>query len=421
MGQVNSMSTVSPDEMAKAEKALAKVREDWMEKEGVTAIDLGFKWSNGKMTPHLAIRVHVAKKKYIAELKPEQLFPEDVDGIPVDIIEATYAPQALVNARPEAAMEGRGERYEVIPIGVSVGCKYSTAGTLGAKVVDIESEEEMIISNWHVLVGRRSAKAGLAIWQPGWIDGGTREENTIAHLSRWVLGPFDAAVARLSGNRNVLTSTVEGQQIVDVSTPRLGMNVWKSGRSSGYTEGFIDGVQMQVPMDYREAGTHVLEQVFRIIPRPGAGPGEISTGGDSGAIWVDGESGKAVGLHFAGEVGDAPEHALAHDIRPVIDKLNVRFPQQEVVDQLEPPTPDQKSGQKPGINSQVPGAKTPTPLKPTFPPTGKGPKDVNPIYEPPNRPITMMPNQPADPRGKKSSNSLVDTLAALIRRLLGLK
>jgi hypothetical protein len=414
------MPTVSREEMARAEKALEKVRDAWLEKEGVTAIDLGFKWSSGKMTPRLAIRVHVARKKYIAELRPDQLFPEDVDGIPVDIIEGTYAPQALVNARPEAAVEGRGKRYEDIPIGVSVGCMYSTAGTLGAKVVDIESEEEMILSNWHVLVGRRNAQAGLAIWQPGWIDGGTKEENTIAHLSRWILGPFDAAVARLTGERKVLTSTLEGREVVDVTSPLLGMNVWKSGRSSGYTEGFIDGVMMQVPMDYREAGSHLLEEVFRIIPRPGSGPGEISIGGDSGAVWVDEESGKAVGLHFAGEVGDSPEHALAHDIGKVIDKLKVRFPDQVLTNQLDTPAPVERKAKEPADPAQLPGTKSLAPAKPISPPAGKDPRVATPVKEPSRGSVTLMPGQPTEPKRTNSPSSLAETLLAFIRNLLGL-
>lgn len=338
------MSAINPEEMARAEKILEKVRDKWLARDGVTAVDLGFKWSKGRMTPRLSIRVHVARKKDRSELSPDDLFPKQLEGVLVDVIEAKYAPQALVGVRPEAAVEGRGKRFDVIPIGVSVGCKYSTAGTLGAKVIDNQSNKEMILSNWHVLVGRPQARAGLSIWQPGWIDGGTKEENTIAKLSRWVLGPFDAAVAELTGVRPVLTTTTEGKEVVDITSPRLGMSVWKSGRSTGHTSGFIDGVKMKVPLDYREAGNHVLDGVFRVIPMPGTSSGEISTGGDSGAVWVDEESGKAVGLHFAGEIGETPEHALAHEISQVIEKLDVRFPKQAV-----------SVGDKPAGSTQPPG------------------------------------------------------------------
>jgi endonuclease G len=355
------MSGFTPEELAKAEQILDSVRDEWLEREGVTAVDLGFKWSKGQMTGLLSLRVHVAKKKDVADLDESELFPEEVDGLPVDVIEATYAPQALVDVKPEAAVEGRGIRWDDIPLGVSIGCKYSTAGTLGAKVIDLESGDEMILSNWHVLAGRQDVEPGLAIWQPGWIDGGTRAENTIAELTRWVLGPFDAAVARLNGSRPVQTKTIEGRAIEQLTTPRLGMLVWKSSRSSGFTEGFVDGIKMMVPLNYGGAGVYMLEKVFRIIPRPGSIPGEISMGGDSGAVWVDEESGKAVGLHFAGEVGNTPEHALAHDVGSVLETLKVRLPGQPPPAQ-EPPAkepPVQKPpAKKPPSTSRPPSGRT---------------------------------------------------------------
>jgi len=320
------MQVISPEEVAQAEAVLESVREEWLGREGVTAIDLGFKWSQGQMTDQLAVRVHVVKKKREIELSAGELFPKELQGIPVDVIEASYAPQALVSSRPETAIEGRGRRFEVVPIGVSIGCRYSTAGTLGAKVVDRNSGQEMILSNWHVLVGRHSAEPDLPAWQPGWVDGGTNESNTIARLTRSVLGPYDAAVARLTGDREVTSRTLEGRPIEESSEPRLGMQVWKSGRSSGYTEGFVDGIKMTVPLDYGAAGVHVLQKVLRIVPLPSGRYPEISIGGDSGSVWVDEASGKAVGLHFAGEIGDTPEHALANEIGPVLDALDVRLP-----------------------------------------------------------------------------------------------
>lgn len=343
---------ISPEELAKAEAILESVREEWLGRDGVTAVDLGFKWRQGQMTDQLAVRVHVVKKKREVELSAGELFPEEVQGIPVDVIEASYAPQALVTSRPEAAIEGRGRRYEVVPIGVSIGCRYSTAGTLGAKVYDRRSGQAMILSNWHVLVGRRNVEADLAIWQPGWIDGGTHESNTIATLARSILGPYDAAVARLTGQRQVTSRTVEGRPIEDSSQPRLGMQVWKSGRSSGYTQGFIDGVKMTVPLSYNDAGVHVLQKVFRIVPVPGGRYGEISVPGDSGSVWVDELSGKAVGLHFAGELGDTPEHALAHEIEPILEALDVHLPAQNALSKkppLQSPRPVPVQPFEPGV------------------------------------------------------------------------
>jgi endonuclease G len=322
------MAEINSSEIARAERILDVVREEWLERPGVVAVDLGYKWVAGQMTPELSIRVHVVSKKRRSFIPKHEIFPEELGGIKVDVIEANYIPQAYYKSKLESAVDGRDDRYQVVPLGVSIGSRFSTAGTLGAKVIDLKSGDEMILSNWHVMAGRPGARAGTPIWQPGWIDGGTNEDNTIAQLTRWVLGPHDAAVATITGARKVTTKTLEGRSIVDVTEPRLGMRVWKSGRSTGYTEGLIDGIKMRVSLPYGDLGVKKLESVFHIVPRPGAGDVEISRGGDSGAVWVDQASGKAVGLHFAGESANLPEHALAGEIILITEALNVRFPNQ---------------------------------------------------------------------------------------------
>ena len=334
----------SQEEMDKAQAVLAQVQADWLKRDGVTAVDLGFKWSHGHMTDQLAIRVHVAEKKSPDELTEADLFPQEVEGIAVDVIEATYDIQTVFDpemgdAQLEAAVDGRGRRFDSIPLGVSIGSPKVTAGTLGAKVYDATTREEMILSNWHVMVGALSAQEGDPVWQPGRLDGG-KQNDVIAHISRWVLGPFDACVAKVVESRPVFSKTLEDKPIEDVAAPRLGMRVWKSGRTTGYTEGFIDGIMMTISLNYSAAGTRQIQSVMRVVPRPGAPPAEISLGGDSGSVWVDEESGKAVGLHFAGETGNQPEFAVANDITSVTKHLNVLFPAQLPVEEpSEPPVP----------------------------------------------------------------------------------
>ena len=339
------MVTFSKDAMDHANSVLRKVRENWMERTGVTAVDLGFKWSDGQMTDQLAIRVHVNKKRPLPELTEEEKFPKEVEGVPIDVIEAIYGIQELPQpeAQLEFAIDGRHQRFDEVPIGVSIGSPNATAGTLGAKVFDEETGQEMILSNWHILVGALPANAGTPIWQPGAADGGRNNANTIAELSRFILGPYDAAVARVTGARPVKQETLEGTPIEDVTDPQLGMTVWKSGRTTGLTQGFIDGINMTISMNYGSAGVRTLHDVLRVIPIPGSPPTEISMGGDSGSVWVDQATGKAVGLHFGGEVGNAPEHALANNILPVINWLRVQFPAQrepEVPDPTPIPDPD---------------------------------------------------------------------------------
>lgn len=346
----------SQEKLEKANAALNRVREKWLSFSGVTAVDLGFKWTAGQMTQELAIRVHVNEKRPLSEIPENELIPKEIDGIPVDVIEATYGIQ---NEQPEtvqleAAAGDRGSRFEEIPAGVSIGSPNVTAGTLGAKVYDAVSEEPLILSNWHILAGLPTAAAGLPIWQPGALDGGRNSSNTFAVLDRFILGPHDAAVARLSGDREVLQETYEGLTIEAGAAPQLGMTVHKSGRTTGYTEGFIDGIQMTISLNYGSAGTRLLQNVFRIIPLAGQEHVEISAGGDSGSVWIEKSSSEAVGLHFAGEIGAAPEHALAHDMTAVMQSLNIKFLSQLTPD--DPPAP-------------TPPSPDPTPLPPPPTPT----------------------------------------------------
>jgi hypothetical protein len=349
------VASIDTEALARAERVLELVRDEWLRRPGVTAVDMGFKWSGGEMTDVVSLRVHVARKRDAADLSVAELFPSEVDGVPIDVIAASYTPQTLLDIRAEMAAAGRGERFKVVPIGVSVGCRFTTAGTLGAKVIDQDSGEEMILSNWHVLAGNRNAQSGLSIWQPGQLDGRPDDKSAIAELTRWMLGPYDAAVALLNGKRKVTSKTVEGTSLLDATSPRLGMMVWKSGRTTGHTQGIIDGIMMKVPLAYPQEGTHLLEQVFRIVPRPGVGDVEISSSGDSGSVWVDEASGKAVGLHFAGEASRHPEHALAHNIDVVMEALRVRLPGQKPLSASNEPSrpPKRRNWPRPYVKDSI--------------------------------------------------------------------
>jgi len=377
----NIMALFSAQQMAHAEQVLNKVRKEWLKKPGVTAVDLGFKWQAGEMTKKLAIRVHVAQKKPIADLTPEELFPKEVDGVEVDVIQAEYGiqtgPDSGSTVQLETAAHGRSDRFENIPIGVSIGSPLVSAGTLGAKVIDNKNDEEMVLSNWHILAGGLGAAVGLSIWQPGGLDGGG-EADKFAELTRWVLGPYDAAVARLTGQRPVQDQTFEGRRFAGTAVPQLGMEVWKSGRTTGLTNGFIDGIKMSTSLPYGGAGVRTMRDVFRIVPLPGAGNVEVSLGGDSGSVWVDAESGRAVGLHFAGETGNAPEHALACEIIPVLETLDVRLPDAAADT---PPHEDTSPPAEPPVEPDEPVE----PVEPTEPAKPVEPDEpVAPPDEPPS-------------------------------------
>jgi hypothetical protein len=72
---------------------LDRVREAWLQRPGVTAVDVGFRTKDGRITKELAIRVHVRRKRPPDQLSDEERFPQRLGRFSVDVIEADYGPQ----------------------------------------------------------------------------------------------------------------------------------------------------------------------------------------------------------------------------------------------------------------------------------------------------------------------------------------
>ncbi len=332
----------SKKQVTEAIEALDTVRRSWLRRPGVTAVDVGFKISGSKMTDDLAVRVHVARKLPSSELSKSEVFNETgqkdskVGGFPVDVIEAQYGPsdsavqepQALDDMDEEAiaALE-RTSTYDPLIGGISCGNPRVTAGTLGVIVYDRVRCKPMILSNWHVLAGASAAAVGEDIIQPGRVDGGTE---VVASLTRMKLDSrMDAAVATLNNARSSSRDILGLGTISGIDTPALGMNVVKSGRTTGITRGVIDGISLSVSINYGDPGVVAFSNQIRIVPRPPwpAVDYEVSMGGDSGSVWLRESNNRAIGLHFAGETDPLPasENAICSPMGPIASELKFSF------------------------------------------------------------------------------------------------
>ena len=99
------MREIPDSELDAAMDEMNHVRNDWLRRPGVTAVDVGFKIKDGELTDELAVRVHV-KRKLPREAIPEyDLFPEHVGPFRVDVIEAEYGPQDVFESGPEPLPE----------------------------------------------------------------------------------------------------------------------------------------------------------------------------------------------------------------------------------------------------------------------------------------------------------------------------
>lgn len=331
---------------------------------GVTGIDVGYKIENGYFTDKLALRVHVERKlppsafkDRLFELIPksntpaEEILPEQQyltstnTSVLMDVIEAEYKPDQLFEPpRPKTVLEtpvrledvNRLRRLDPLVGGISIGSPQVPVGTLGALVWDKVDGSVCILSNWHVLAGDLQAEVGNPCFQPGLFDQG-RSSDIVARLKRWSFDrQTDAAIAELIGNRHYCAGEIVSlfQQITGVAEPYLGMKLLKSGRSTDFSMGFVDGLFFSAAIEYSNGFVRVFEDQIHIAPQPPKDPSypasAISEPGDSGSVWVTETSSdgyKAVGLHFAGDLPNSAfgEYALANPMNVVADRLKFSF------------------------------------------------------------------------------------------------
>ena len=169
------MVKTNKKQVEEAIRQLNGIRANWLRRPEVTAVDVGYKITKGELTNEVAVRVHVKRKRPVESLSKHEILsdseqPTRLGNFNVDVIEAEYGPaDALpVEADEEAlaveAAVDRKSRVDPLVGGVSVGNPRISAGTLGAIVWDRNDCSVCLLSNWHVLVGSKTAAAGEAIY-----------------------------------------------------------------------------------------------------------------------------------------------------------------------------------------------------------------------------------------------------------------
>lgn len=308
----------------------------WLRQENVTSMGVGVKSTGGRPTGEFCIQFTVGRKAGLEVLRELGLreLPRTlvVDGVEVatDVLERNYAPDARpvnVLARQRAAAPRKSAVDPVVP-GVSIGHPAAGAGTAGCVCYDAIDGTPYILANWHVLHGP-GGRIGDAIVQPGRHDDNRVDRNRVGQLVRSHLGVAgDCALATVSERRLAAEILELGEPVRRIGEPELADRVVKSGRTTGVTRGLVQRVHVVARIDYGAAGEQDIG-CFEIGPDPEhpLADGELSRGGDSGAAWLLAEGDRAtdmlLGLHFAGEVADEPEHALACYASSVFEKLGV--------------------------------------------------------------------------------------------------
>ncbi len=244
---------------------------------------------SSKMKEEKHIRINVVKEGKIEALSMKE---EDL-------------PSAMDEIQDASNMVGdTTARRRPSPCGQSIGHPNVTAGTMGL-LVKYESGSNkgkaFILSNNHVLAANNAANVGDAIIQPGKYDSGVEGRDTIAHLYRWVpidiqgFNYVDAAIAEAKGGLEWDKYVVEYVSKIgvpdDCTDAKIGMNVEKTGRTTGYTQGIVFSINETIKVNY-PMGNVIFKNQIRAT--------SMSKGGDSGSCLFEMGTKKPVGLLFAG-------------------------------------------------------------------------------------------------------------------------
>lgn len=267
----------------------------------VTGIDMGFKLVGGRHANDLSIRIHVREKHVRKVLSLREAFPGKILGVPTDVIEATYARHPCTQSPGTGFPSARASRQATLRPGISIGHLRGTAGTLGAIVTDQLTGLPALLGAAHVLFPDRECAPGDPIVQPGTHDGGSIREGKVGEIARADF-QTDSAIAVLTGPRPMdYAQFGTALRLRGSRSAGLGATLEKSGRTSGLTRAFVDGL-----------GTYGwLQYGMRLHPLEDGSEEAICLPGDSGSVWYDPDTAEGVGIHVMGMVGNSRYHSIA--------------------------------------------------------------------------------------------------------------
>lgn len=311
--------------MLEATRLKEKNEDKLIAKQGVVGVGVGEKWVNGVPSDQPAIIIFVEKKRtkrgVAQKFSAADVVPDEIDGIPTDVIEVgKLVKQALT------------QRTRPIKPGFSCGHRDITCGTMGGFFLDGDGEP-VILSNNHVLANENNAKEGDAIYQPGPYDTSGANLNFRGWNDPVIDLPYVATLKKFNalnkdGNRHdsaiaKIHPKLVANGLVDAIYPTTnrplggfgvftsGMQVQKCGRTTGFTTGRVIGLNASFSITYDFGPAKFLD--CAVITA-------MSKGGDSGSLITDMNM-NALGLLFAG----SPKVTLAHPIGPVVDYYGLKL------------------------------------------------------------------------------------------------
>ncbi|MCU0433581.1 MAG: hypothetical protein MUC87_09030 [Bacteroidia bacterium] len=272
---------------------------------GVAGIGFGLKETAGLLTTQPAWRVYVHKKIPVAELPLCAVIPENANGFPTDVIEIS----ASVACHAKMPLPG-----------MCIANSKGVPGTLGAYAWKKDTQEPVMLSNYHVLFGLGAAE-GDTIWKVNTTESerqfsiaGKAELGRIGNIRHSGVNYYvDCAIASCHETPVIKTA----HQPLTHSEAQPGETVYKYGASTGLTQGIVADASYP---DIAAVESHSFDAQNQLLIRSNSSA-PFSGSGDSGSIVLNAKK-QAVGLLWGTNMRG---EGIACPIAPVMFSMHISF------------------------------------------------------------------------------------------------
>jgi hypothetical protein len=313
---------------------------------GVTHVSVGLKEREHRATDTLGVRVYVREKLSPERVPSGELIPDEIGGVPTDVIVSRSFRYTLDVTRYRPVKGGATISNRIIGVNKEGTDTGMAVGTFGCTATLTSDGSPVLLSNYHILMAH-GGKKGDYIYQPPpteWdpvpvADAPVHphdETDMIAKIVKGVLNPHvDAAVARLDVSSCCHCCGIEFRdEIIGLSEdgtppsdkivglrPAVIGTVFKVGAVSGRTSGrIVDTTGDPFTIGFNGTDTTFVDQIY-IAGDDGLFT--FSNPGDSGSAIID-EEGWIVGLLFASSDDPPPAfRAVANHIQDVQAALGI--------------------------------------------------------------------------------------------------
>jgi hypothetical protein len=306
---------------------------------GVHNIGVGGREKAGIPTGQLVVKVFLEKKRSLADLKPSEVIPREVEGMPTDVVETGPFIMSTAQGVPpfpvqEAYKQGDFGRYRPIKGGTQLGSKGGPPmpGTLGFMArVPADPKQIMAVTVFHALYPTGVFEVNRKCGQQNPEESSTKCCDNKIGLC--VAGHFDAdvdaAVVRVDGGQEWVAEIhqigfIKGKHTIsDAEATTLTYQVRKRGRTLRLTGGTVQSIVGTGTMTDPSGAMPPRPYNNAIIIKPN--PSDISTNpwfqqeGDSGAALVN-ESNEVTGTVFG---RNAQGWGIAQPIEDIINKFRI--------------------------------------------------------------------------------------------------